>query len=457
MLFRRGFTRKQNATQDESAFSGLSNRVDGTACDGSYNKVLAEVSNNEKSIIEAMGLNKNKIIQKCDRGQYAKIRIYNIWREFLHLRGIELYLNGEKLDHEALPPYSCQVGNEYNDEDKCSSYQLGVIDSKYAFHTTREEENCWFELAFESPVEFDEIRLYLRKKHEYRAISITVDLTLADGSVVTVYSGLSRFLQVSNERMGNGWKNSGFSESQFSHLYRLFWLAKDDPYKYPNPVWLAMLEESENHGLDKDEIQAFINDNILVKKELAFTCYGVRHCFKFWSEQELHDYLAATREAIDVLYDFCDSIFYAYGTLLGFVRERSNFVPHDIDIDIVCVFPSSRYHSLAEINQELKPFLESRKFKIVTNSQYSYHVKYKGSPRFDIFPALADARGNITIYPAFKGKYLNTSYLLPTIDMNVDGISCPIPKNPFKFFETVYGNDWKIPIDKNFHVNPESE
>ena len=456
MLFKHGLSRKQDAVIEKPASIEIVERNDAIASGGFCGYVLNEVSKDGKTIVEAMGLSKSKIIQKCDRGQYTKIRIYNVWREFLHLRGVELYLNGEKLDHEALPPYVCQVGQEYKDEAKCASFQIGIIDSKYGFHTTREEENCWFEAAFESPVEFDEIRLYLRKKHEYRAISLTVDFTLADGSVVNVYSGLSRFLQVSNERIGNEWKNSGFTQLQYSHLYRLFWLAKDDPYKYPNPVWLVMLEESEKQGLDREEIQKFISDNILVKRELAFTCYGVRHCFKFWSEQELHDYLAATREAIDVLYDFCDSIFYAYGTLLGFVRERSNFVPHDIDIDIVCVFPSSRYHSLAEINRELKPFLESRKFTIVTNSQYSYHVKYKGSPRFDVFPALADARGNITIYPAFKGKYLNTSYLLPTIDMNVDGISCPVPKNPFKFFETVYGNDWKIPIDKNFHVKPET-
>ena len=450
MLERLGFGNKKTHTAFESF--PLERASEQQYQDGPLDCILANVNSKNQRIIDALGLTDEYIEVHCEKKPYLGIRLYNVWRDFLHVAGIKLLLDGAEIANDVLPPFSCQVGKEYNNEGKCAAFEFGVISDKYAFHTTREEENCWFEASFDTPVVFNEIRVYTRKKHEYRAISMCVDTVSADGARDTVYSGLS-MLDDAVAKRAEGLTNSlSLETNQVQYLYKLFWLASDDTYKYPNPVWLAVLADAEKYGFTENELKAFIGDFILEKREQSFTSYGVRRCFRFWSEDELTDYLQATRDAIDQLYDFCDSVFYAYGTLLGFIREPSGFIPHDIDIDIVCVFPMTRYHSLAEINKEMKPFLESRKFKIVTQSQYSYHVKYKNNTRFDVFPALADARGNVTIYPSFKGKYLNTSYLIPTIDIEVRGISCPIPKNPFEFLSTVYGPDWRIPRDKNFHV-----
>ena len=47
---------------------------------------------------------------------------------------------------------------------------------------------------------------------------------------------------------------------------------------------------------------------------------------------------------------------------------------------------------------------------------------------------------------------MNSSFLYPTINMNVFDVPCPIPKNPFEYLDVVYGKTWKTPIDKNFHT-----
>ena len=141
--------------------------------------------------------------------------------------------------------------------------------------------------------------------------------------------------------------------------------------------------------------------------------------------------------------------FFAYGTLLGFVRETTYFIPHDHDIDIICIVPLKKYKTNKVFFDEISLYLDENGIRITNYNKNCLHIKY-GSHELDIFCGLEDTDGGIIIVPYNRGKYLNASFLFPTTEMDIMGISCPVPKEPITFLESYYGSNWRIPIDKNW-------
>ena len=196
-------------------------------------------------------------------------------------------------------------------------------------------------------------------------------------------------------------------------------------------------------NIDAFAVKYFINNRILQDKNYQITLkYGTKRTFNLWKYEEKFDYLKKTRDVIDILYKISPYIFYAYGTLLGFIRENDGFIPYDYDIDIIMIVESDKFLDLSEFENFFIPFLRKNNIEIVKHGLSYYHIKYNNSPRFDIFPGIKDKVGNVyyhgIVCPDIK-------YIYPTIDIDIMGIKCPIPRNPFYFFDTWYGKDWRIP------------
>ena len=377
------------------------------------------------------------------------IIIENVEQDFLHLRGVKIFSKGKEIDGDSLPKYQCHAKSEWKDIPLAEKYRIGDIKKDYAFHTKKgKNTDCRFSIAFDEPVRIDKIQIILRRHKAWRSKSCRITVLDKLGNENVVFDNPKRIIESLSKHSKKAFRNTDYTEEQCKYLMYLFFSILHDPEKYSRPSWMTILQQAESHGLDQDSIKRFLNESVLLEKRLQFCSFGLVKTFRCWTDGELHDFLLTTREAIDAIKPFCPDTFYTFGTLLGFIREQRGFIPHDVDIDIMCLFNERDYKSLSDVKEEFFPYLESNGFKIVEAWNTAYHVTYKGSNRFDIFPALIHENGEVTSYPARIGRYLTVDYLVPTIDIEVSGISCPIPKNPFRFLETVYGKDWRVPVDR---------
>ena len=146
----------------------------------------------------------------------TKIIISNEESDFLHLRGIELLSHGEQLSSDELPAYSCSSGSVYKGTESPETYEIGSIVDPYAFHTERESlEDRTFAVVFEDAVVLDEIKIYLRKGLETRSLSLHAEVTDGGGHAETVLSNVTAIKARLEERMGDSWKATGLSQSQY--------------------------------------------------------------------------------------------------------------------------------------------------------------------------------------------------------------------------------------------------
>lgn len=146
--------------------------------------------------------------------------------------------------------------------------------------------------------------------------------------------------------------------------------------------------------------------------------------------------------------------FLAAGTLLGFVRE-GRFMPHDDDID-VGVLPSEW-----KANELLRVLVEEEGYRfeyafMFRGRTVEFKVSWKGVP-IDVFcyERIDDDLFCTCFYyfpdRAYPASNANTPWRIHEYNtvslknMSVYGIDFPIPSEPEKVMERLYGLDWRIP------------
>lgn len=154
------------------------------------------------------------------------------------------------------------------------------------------------------------------------------------------------------------------------------------------------------------------------------------------------------------------TIFCAYGTLLGIVREKK-LIDHDYDLDYgILVNSQSDFLSLEKIMSE-RGFVKKREFRL--NGEVKEQTYNKHGVDIDFFGFFNTSDANRITYVFFKeegteyphNNYFSAFYsLYKDMEDGVDyetinGKSIPIPKNSIKIIEQIYGPNWRVP-DKKF-------
>jgi len=132
-----------------------------------------------------------------------------------------------------------------------------------------------------------------------------------------------------------------------------------------------------------------------------------------------------------------------FGTLLGVIRE-SDFIDHDKDIDIALLDFSSHE------KKQIKIFLKSKGFYIFTDTAINISAVRKGVYiDFYLFEKVLD--NYVNEYFFFAEKYFKKIKQIRMQNYKIN-----IPNYSEEILETLYGSNWKTPI-QNFHADGSTE
>jgi hypothetical protein len=185
-------------------------------------------------------------------------------------------------------------------------------------------------------------------------------------------------------------------------------------------------------------------------RELEFTSHGFLRPFRYWSYKNKTALANKTFIICELLTSFGYKMSIGYGTTLGLIRD-GDFIEHDDDIDIHAIIKSSETLPISSFIYEqnniiLKILLDNN----INASKCNTHVKiefFENYEKFnlDIFPTI-EHNGDLKSAVVHKGRVASGDVF--EIDYYLYGdISLPIPKEPQKYCEGVYGKDWKTPIN----------
>lgn len=149
--------------------------------------------------------------------------------------------------------------------------------------------------------------------------------------------------------------------------------------------------------------------------------------------------------------------FVAYGTLLGAVRD-GNFIGHDSDADIGYVSPHDHPVDVIRESFDLQRRLQDMGYRIERYSGLGLKVivqEADGANRgLDVFGGFQ--RDGMLYLMGEVGHPFRDEWLYPRGTAELAGRSVPVPAQPERLLEAMYGPHWRIPDPAFKFTTPES-
>ncbi|MGI5172147.1 hypothetical protein H0R92_00905 [Treponema sp. OMZ 840] len=130
-----------------------------------------------------------------------------------------------------------------------------------------------------------------------------------------------------------------------------------------------------------------------------------------------------------------------YGTLLGVIRE-TNFIKHDIDIDVVTNDETSLQNIIPILNEYGFSFIRYETTKSLHSFTTVYSFRRK-SVYIDVYIAYFEKQKKCY---NLLGSYIPCKWIDETTMISFLENDFQIPKDYIKILETLYGKNWTIPI-----------
>lgn len=193
---------------------------------------------------------------------------------------------------------------------------------------------------------------------------------------------------------------------------------------------------------DKAKVKKDLNDYLRSRK-LEWNIHGIRKTFRFWNSKEKTEYLNFCNDVCKSLLAVSQDLCIGFGSVLSLVRDR-DLIPHDDDLDIILSFPKKKVSTITEALSLIEVHLQNKGFS-VGGMQLKTHrqISIKGGKSIDVFVGLEED-GFVSWYPQQRGV-LRHDDVFPAMRASLLGVEMSIPRNPFRYLESVYGKSWHIP------------
>jgi hypothetical protein len=138
--------------------------------------------------------------------------------------------------------------------------------------------------------------------------------------------------------------------------------------------------------------------------------------------------------------------FIFFGTLLGVVRDDA-LIPHDDDIDTICMLPEQVGANEGDYILQLEALLKEAGATV--RGQYPYHRHVSiGRGSFDVFLGI-EGKTTQTLY-SWRTMTCDRDQLFPLKPRQFRDQEFLVPSDEEALLERYYGRTWRIP-DKNFY------
>ena len=368
-----------------------------------------------------------------------KIRIYHVNRKALILRGMKMLDGGRQIAGEDIPSFYASSGGLY--KNAILDVSFNKIVRPYMVKTRKTREDAFVEIEFSRAVSMDRIVLYTGKGQKgIPENCLAVDITTDSNRKVNVYS-YQKIINEYAEKISREFTFPEATQEQVRRIAVVMLHLHNDSFK----SIVKQLKALDEVGLSSAVVKDYVNGILYPSERQVTFGHGCRRTFNFWTDEEKKDYITKANAVIEMLRkEITPAVFYAYGTILGFIRERNYFIPHDYDLDVMLVAHRSDYASYDELEKAVIDALKRNGLTYirVIRKYGGIFVKYQKSPRFDIYLCFEED-GLVER----MGLYYRYDELDPPININVLGVDCLIPRNPFSFLDRAFGRDWRIPKD----------
>lgn len=191
-----------------------------------------------------------------------------------------------------------------------------------------------------------------------------------------------------------------------------------------------------------------LNSVFLTPRQLEITAnHGIGRTFRFWSQAEKQDYIHFAHHVLGLLKELSPHVCLGYGAVLA-AKRTGRLIPHDDDMDIILYLPRRFASARAEAVGYVKQFLNEKLVR--TGKLYPTHVQTlaPGERLLDVFVAVEN-RGLLDWIPGPEQGF-SFKTVFPAVPLELEGISCDVPRDTENYLRSLYGADWRIP-DRNFH------
>jgi SAM-dependent methyltransferase len=149
-------------------------------------------------------------------------------------------------------------------------------------------------------------------------------------------------------------------------------------------------------------------------------------------------------------------LFVAYGVLLGFTRA-GDFIGHDDDFDLAYISPLKTKDEVCRQSVEIVEALIAEGWHVRLSSYGQYKIIKRARRerlKFEIFVGWTEGDRSYLYFGIDKG--IEASAFLPVGRRDFHGVSLPVPADPERVNEAIYGAGWRTP-DPGFRYELDKE
>lgn len=371
-----------------------------------------------------------------------RLRIELPTSQFLHLQSVGLTTTDDISPAGLAARTKFEASSWYADtEQRFDAEALFDFDNPTGttIHTGRGPAS-WVEMTFNPPLEISEIRLRnVGRAFGQRARGVRVHVGSPGADHETVYDSGARADELQTLLHALAHQSPAEIYEDLLPLTTILGLTIVGRYAEAR----ALMKSCKAISPDaRKEYRRAVNQGLLIGRSVEWTAHGPQRSFRFWTEAEKFDYIQFAVSVVDDLTTLSSSVAFGFGAALAVVRN-GDLIPHDDDLDLIIGFEPDEATTLAEAHALVENFLRPLGYSVTGEFFGHRHVSKPGHKKVDVFVAIFEG-DHIAWYPGTRGS-LHRDDMFPLSTGTMLGVSCPLPRSPLIYLETLYGPDWRNP------------